>query len=137
MFSFSITVFCLHLIHSLLNIDIQLDLCKFDEQIKDYDYEIGRLFVLDYLSKAESLLQLTNVDLNDYSIDGYKIQFLELVNRLCENIHNLYLARITDKSLCREIDEIKEIINQSGFIVNCPIKGEVLYINEQCLPYSD
>lgn len=96
------------------------------------------LLIIDYIVQ----LQVINNLLSKVCIDSVELSIYFTVIDICTLLSsiNSYLNTVkecTKKSeiLSSEIDRLHCEINSSGFVIQCPIKGEVLYIDEECLPY--
>lgn len=122
------------IIVSLMNIQQLLSKLFYDRT--DYSAD---LLIIDYINQ----LQMINNLLPKVSVDKVELDTYFMVIDICTLLSSMkyhlnVMKGCTEKSkiLSGEIDELHCEINNSGFVIQCPIKGEVLYIDEECLPYS-
>lgn len=117
--------------------DVQQLLPKLSYDRTDYSAD---LLIIDYIVQLQiinNLLDKVYVDSVELSTYFTVIDICTLLNSI--NYHLNIVKECTEKSeiLFNEIDKLHCEINNSGFVIQCPIKGEVLYIDEECLPYSN
>lgn len=130
--------YLLHLldcIQLLNNVYIKFDTSYYDK--KDYTKAISVIEIVDVLNTVSATLDSTQFDEIDLTLTNVIID----VCQICITLYNKFTLLDTLQEECtknaEEITALKNKLNESGFVIQCPIKGEVLYINDECLPYNN
>lgn len=77
-----------------------------------------------------------NYDSTDYSTISNYVSLQGSILQCYKELqdYEMYMQQLEEQET--EIKEIRKEISQSGKVIQCPIKGDVLFIDEKCVPYN-
>lgn len=113
----------------------KLPSCNFDDT--DYKYIIATVETLSVLFNISEKLNKVEYESLDLDSIALVLETLQINCDLSQKLQTLTEVQQRLLTSSAEAQEIKKQIDNSGFVIQCPIKGEVLYLNDKCLPYSD
>lgn len=107
---------------------------------KDYAFILSKISVILELCTISDRIKVKIPESIDFS---QKIQLLDCLLELIEQLSKIQENNTIVVSckedidiLQKDISYIKGEIDSSGLVMNCPVKGKVIYTDEKCIPYS-
>lgn len=110
----------------------QVDMNALDETFRSLDVLVALSKVQDSVCAPIPAKALTNLTTTEHAVS-----VLQSVSNALAAMSRAFNSGARADSIHREIQEIKKDIAEACPRVQCPIKGEVFYTDEKCIPVDD